>query len=63
LAFKNKKTNRKPTAILQLINKKDNKLINDFDIGKMLAIAPLIGSAIENASELHSVINVRLGVN
>ena len=29
----------------------------------MLAIAPLIGTAIENASELHSVINVRLGVN
>ena len=28
----------------------------------MMAIAPLLGTAIDNASEMHSLINVRLGV-
>jgi hypothetical protein len=28
----------------------------------MMALVPLLGTAIENASEMHSVINVRLGL-
>lgn len=29
----------------------------------MMAISPLIGTAIENASEMHSIINLRLGIS
>jgi hypothetical protein len=28
----------------------------------MMALVPLLGTSIENASELHSIINVRLGL-
>ena len=53
---------RKPAAIFQFINKRSGKPINELDIAKMSAISPLLGLAIDNVAELHSVINVRLGV-
>lgn len=53
---------KKPLGILQLINKKDFQEITKYDKQKFEAIQGLIGLAIDNTSEQHSVLNIRLGI-
>ena len=52
-----------PIAILQLINKANMKAIEKYDLDKIEAMRDLIGRAIDNASEHHSVINARVGIS
>ena len=52
----------KPAAIFQFVNKLSGKPINDLDVAKVQAISPLLGLAIDNVAEMHSVVNVRVGV-
>ena len=54
--------NSKPIAILQFINKLDFKQIDGYDLEKIEAMRALLGMSIDNASEHHAVINVKVGV-
>ena len=51
-----------PIGILQLINKKGSGPIGEYDRKKFEAIQNLIGMSIDNTSEQHSIINIRLGL-
>eukprot|EP00347_Sterkiella_histriomuscorum_P010193 403377247 len=51
-----------PIGVLQFTNKKDFKIINDYDKKKFYAIQNLIGLSIDNTSEIHSTINVTMGI-
>lgn len=53
---------KEPIGIIQLINKKDFRQINDYDKKKFKAIQALIGLSIDNTQEYSSVINIRLGM-
>lgn len=53
---------RKPIAILQFVNKHDFKHIDSYDLDKIKAMKDLLGLSIENCSEHHAVINVKVGV-
>ena len=69
---------RMPIAILQFINKSDLSQVNQYDIvseshfvvlthsllvqDKIEAMRSMLGQSIENASEHHTVINLRVGV-
>mmetsp|Transcript_6723 Transcript_6723/g.9191 ORF Transcript_6723/g.9191 Transcript_6723/m.9191 type:complete len:108 (-) Transcript_6723:291-614(-) len=53
---------RKPIAIIQFVNKLDFKQIDNYDLEKIKAMKDLLGLSIENASEHHAVINVKVGV-
>ena len=52
----------RPIAIIQLINKSNLKNIDQYDIDRVNAMRDLLGHSIENASEYHSVINARVGI-
>lgn len=52
----------KPIGIIQLINKNNKEKINDYDMKKFEQLQHLIGLAIEQCTEQHSVVNIRLGV-
>ena len=52
----------KPIAIMQFVNKTDFKQIDEYDIAKIDAMRDLLGMSIDNASEHHSIINARVGV-
>lgn len=51
-----------PIGIIQLINKLNYQKITEFDVEKVQAIESLIGLAIEQCTEQHSVINMRIGI-
>ena len=52
----------KPIGILQLINKHGIAKISNYDIEKFKAVQNLIGLAIDKTSEIHSTVNIRIGV-
>lgn len=47
---------------MQFINKLDQKQISEYETKKFKAISDLIGLAIDNCTEQHSWVNIRLGV-
>lgn len=51
-----------PIGVIQLINKKDYKDINEYDKKKFEAIQNLLGLSINNTSEYNSILNIRLGM-
>ena len=53
----------KPIGIIQLINKNHFESINEYDLKKLEALLVLIGLSIDQTSESHSVLNIRLGVH
>lgn len=44
------------------MNKRKNLPITEYDLKKFEAIQNLVGLSIDNTSEQHSIVNVRLGV-
>lgn len=59
---KDNKNKEPPIAIIQFTNKKDFKVINDYDKKKFHAIQNLIGLSIDNTAEIHSTMNVTIAV-
>lgn len=53
---------QKPIGVIQLVNKKNFEKITDHDLKKFRAIQSLIGLSIDQVSEIHSFINIRVGV-
>ena len=47
---------------MQFINKKDLKSIDEYDVAKIEAMRDLLGMSIDNASEHHNAINIKVGV-
>ena len=64
----NEKANRtqfnrqKPIGMIQLVNKAHYEKIDPHDVRKFEAIQNLIGLSIDQVSEVHSFINIRVGV-
>ena len=52
-----------PIGIIQLINKKDKRQINDHDVRKFSIIKELLGRSVYNTSETHKLINVTIGMS
>jgi len=53
---------REPIGMIQFINKKNYKDVNEYDMKKFRAIQSLIGLSIDNTQEYSSIINIRLGL-
>ena len=51
-----------PLGVIQLINKTGNRQITNYDKLKFEALQGLIGLSIDNASEQHSMLNIRVGI-
>ena len=51
-----------PIGLIQMVNKVKNQPITDYDLRKFKAIQNLVGLSIDNTSEQHSIVNVRLGL-
>ena len=51
-----------PLGVIQLINKTGNRPITNYDKLKFEALQGLIGLSIDNASEQHSMLNIRVGI-
>ncbi|CAI2375929.1 unnamed protein product [Moneuplotes crassus] len=52
----------KPVGVIQLMNKKEKKPINEEDIDKFKIIQELLGRSISNTAQLHELINVTIGL-
>ena len=52
-----------PIGIIQLINKKGKRNIEDQDIKKFKIIQELLGRSVYNTSEIHKLINVTIGMS
>ena len=51
-----------PLGVIQLINKTGGKAITNYDKLKFEALQGLIGLSIDNATEQHSMLNIRVGI-
>ena len=53
---------QQPIAIIQFINKCDLRQIDEYDLAKIDAMRDLLGMSIDNASQHHAVLNMKVGV-
>ena len=53
---------QKPIGMIQLVNKTNFGTISEYDLRKFKAIQHLIGLSIDQVSEIHNFINIRIDV-